>query len=365
MLHMTSHLSCLVAPLVAMTIAAHTLAAAPAVSLAGGPASPPATSPITPPTAPPAKSPAKSPDKLPDKLPDKSPDKSPAKPVPAPAVPGASSPGEKVPTMNELVDRLVTALGGVERWSRITSRRVTLSTEFAGLGTTAVEVVELARMPNHKMVSTTVPGIGDIQEGFDGEIAWSIDPLRGPIIGTEEQARQQKRVSDFRRLLRLAELYPKVESIAEVEWRGTPCWEAKVASDDDDRTTLYFAKDTGLLRGEEMVVETPAGAISTVTINSLYSEFDGVKVVAETQIEMLGQVQKVTVKKVEFNVPEAEKFELPPAIKALRAPPPLSLPSPSLPSPSLPSPIGPAGTPGTPAPQKPQSPIRNEMAPTS
>lgn len=329
MLHLTPRpsMSLLCALLSALVIAASSFATAPPVSRPTPPTSPPAT---------------------PD---------TPAKPKPAPGTPAVAPSGDKVPTMNELVDRLVTALGGAERWTKITSRRVTLSTEFAGLGATAVEVVELARMPNHKMVSTNVPGIGDIQEGFDGEIAWSIDPLRGPLIGTEEQARQQKRVSDFRRLMRLAELYPKVESIAEVEWRGTPCWEAKVGSDDGDRTTLYFAKDTGLLRGEEMVVETPAGAISTVTLNELYREFDGVKVVAETQIEMLGQVQKVTVKKVEFNIPEAETFELPPAIKALRTSKPSTLPVPSLP-PSLAPPAG------TPAPQKPASPQRNEAAST-
>ncbi len=267
----------------------------------------------------------------------------------------AAAPADaKAPTMGELVDRLVTALGGAERWKAITSRRMTIDASFAGLGATTVEMVELARVPNHKMVTTNVPGLGPIMEGFDGEVAWSIDPMRGPMIGSAEQARQQTRISDFHRPLHLAELYPKVESITAVDWHETPCWAAKVSSDDGDRVTFYFARDTGLLRGEEMTIRTSEGEIATVTVNKRYGEFDGVKLVAEAETELLGQNQSIVVRAVQFNVPEAAQFELPPAIKALRGrsdplPTGPSTPPPSTPAaPPPPPPPPPAFPPSTP-----------------
>ena len=61
--------------------------------------------------------------------------------------------------------------------------------------TGAVEMY--AARPNKSFTKTTVAGIGDIAEGFDGKTAWSMSPMTGPMLATGEELAQKRIRCDF------------------------------------------------------------------------------------------------------------------------------------------------------------------------
>ena len=94
----------------------------------------------------------------------------PAKPEPAAALPDA----------REIINRHVKAVGGREAILRHKSihAKGTLSIPTSGISG-PIEVFS-ATNPDRMVVRTTVPGIGEIVEGFDGSHAWSLSSDHRP-----------------------------------------------------------------------------------------------------------------------------------------------------------------------------------------
>ena len=83
--------------------------------------------------------------------------------------------------------------------------------------------------------------------------------------------------------------------------------------------TRYYDKDSGLLVKVEQVVPSPMGQIPAVSMPADYRDVGGVKIPHKVEETIAGQVKILaTLDKVEHNadVP-AEKFQLPPEVKAL------------------------------------------------
>ena len=92
----------------------------------------------------------------------------PAKPAPA---------AETLPDAREIVNKHIKAVGGREAILSHKSMKAvgTLSVPASGISG-PIEMIQAAE-PNRMVLKTTVPGIGDILEGFDGSHAWSVNPM--------------------------------------------------------------------------------------------------------------------------------------------------------------------------------------------
>ena len=162
------------------------------------------------------------------------------------AVQGEPGSQDTLPTVNEIVERYVEAVGGREAITRLTTRvmRGKLITDLPSRTPPRYEesTVEIrSALPDAFLMTTQGPG-GTHVDGFDGTVRWSTDGVR--VI---RQGRVDRRFAWFvnpRSALRLWDL-------PGMTLRGTVRLEEGVAFvidiDQDESHALYFDVQTGLL----------------------------------------------------------------------------------------------------------------------
>ena len=100
------------------------------------------------------------------------------------AVPATQA--QKLPTAREIVDRFVKASGGEAAFKAMKSMHVKGTFSIVGQSLTGT-LEMLAARPNKALMRVSIAPIGTIEEGFDGKVGWSIDPIQGPSLMTDRQ----------------------------------------------------------------------------------------------------------------------------------------------------------------------------------
>ncbi len=189
-------------------------------------------------------------------------------PVPKPAA---------LPTVDEILDKQVKAIGGKEAIEKITSRVAKGSMELEGMGLSGP--LELyAKAPNKSALVIELQGVGKIINVFDGEKGFALDPTNGlRELGGAEFA-TAKRNSDFYEPLNIKKHFAKMEVKGREKVGTSDAYVVVATPAVGDPEKLYFAADTGLLVRMDTDNETPQGKMSFETYFSDYKEVDGVKV---------------------------------------------------------------------------------------
>jgi hypothetical protein len=83
----------------------------------------------------------------------------------------------------EILAKSVDAMGGADAVKAIKSIHGKGSLEISGANLTGTVEIFAAR-PAFSRVNASIGGVGDIQSGCDGTIAWSMDPMSGAALLT-------------------------------------------------------------------------------------------------------------------------------------------------------------------------------------
>jgi hypothetical protein len=253
----------------------------------------------------------------------------PAPPVPSGTVPSvvgdapkaapksATTPVANAPTPRELLDKHVKAIGGEEAARKQTSRTSTIRVELAGMPGVGASMTLQSKAPDKMLMSMNVPGVGDVKQGHNGVVGWSIDPMSGPLLLEEKALRQMKREADFHRDINLLTHYPTAETLGEREFAGGKCWDVKMSNADGETLNVFFDQGTGLMRGYEMISPTPMGEQVAQMVIAEYKEIDGVKVPSRMEQSAMGQTQVILMEKIDPTPIDDSVFELPMPIQAI------------------------------------------------
>lgn len=231
--------------------------------------------------------------------------------APAKQAPAAAA----LPDARTIVDRHIKAIGGREALLAHKSMHAvgTLSVTTTGL-TGPVEVYSAA--PDRMVLKTSIPGIGEVIEGYDGTHAWSINPMTGPTLKTGKELEQTKLDSDFYGELRDPKRYT-LTTIEKTLFDGRDCYKVRVQRPDGSEDFDFYDVATGLRAGSINTRETQMGTMTATITESGYKQF-GKLTQATVQIQkVMGIEQKITLNTVEYDKVEASVFEPPAVIKAL------------------------------------------------
>ena len=233
--------------------------------------------------------------------------------TPAPVeTPAASS--SALPAARQILDRHVAEVGGREAMQRIQSVKTTSSLAFSGL---TGEMTAYAARPNKLLVRTTLAGVGEIRAGFDGQIAWSIDPVQGPRLLTGRELDEMKERARFDQMLKDPATYTSIQTVQRTEFEGRPVFEVKIVRPSGREETEYYDAETGLQVGQVSTQSSPMGSMQVTTVMSDYKRF-GALLLATSAIQRLGpQEITITINSVEYDTVPDSVFALPPEIKAL------------------------------------------------
>lgn len=227
----------------------------------------------------------------------------------------ASSPNAaKLPTAQEILAKYVQALGGKAANEKIKSRYAKGTVELAPLGVKGTFETYTAA-PSKSLSRTTLEGLGEIVEGFNGTTAWSINPLQGNRDKAGDELAQAKLIYDFDRETKLEKLYPKME-VKGIEKVGASDAYVVLATPAGNLPpeTFYFDTKSGLLVRQDATLVAPEGNQAVKVFFEDYRDVDGVKVFFKSRT-ILPQFEILTVNtEVKNNVTvEDAKFVKPKA----------------------------------------------------
>jgi hypothetical protein len=223
---------------------------------------------------------------------------------------------QELPAADSLIARYVEALGGRERFATLQSLRAEGITLIPAMGLRA-EFELLQAAPNRMVLKVTVPGLGEIMNGFDGKTGWSIDPLVGPALTTGAELQQTEEEAHILATLRDRSLIASMETIEETAYVEIPCWRVNLVWVSGRKSSDCYSSESGLLIASEEVQSTAMGEIPSTTIFLEYRDFGGRLFATRIVQRAMGQEQEMRVETVEFDSVDPEAFELPQAIQVL------------------------------------------------
>lgn len=235
----------------------------------------------------------------------------------ASALAAAPARAQELPAAREILNAYVNAVGGAEAIGRAQHRHSVSEVSMPAAGMTMT--VELWQSRPNKMTSvTTLPGIGEIKAGYDGQVAWSMNPMEGPKILDGAELEQALRQADFDANLHFENLFPTMETVERAEVAGRPCYRVRMVATNGDEAFGCFDVENKLLVSMTARMESQMGSIETTSEFQEYRDFGGVKMPTRSVMSMAGQQMVVTVKEVDTNpIPEAT-FALPAEVRALK-----------------------------------------------
>lgn len=204
---------------------------------------------------------------------------------------------EKLPTVEQVLDKYVAALGGQAAIQKVKSRITTGTFELPEDGTKGV-VTFYAKAPNKRRYTLDVPGFGTIDQCFDGATGWASNPQTGVRDLSETELAQERISADFYAPLNIRKAFSglAVKGKEKVGERDAVVLEGKEST--GGPRVMYFDAATGLLIRVTVERESPEGKVTVENYLDDYREVDGVKLPhlltqVQPQFRIITQVTEV------------------------------------------------------------------------
>lgn len=192
-----------------------------------------------------------------------------------------------------------------------------MSMPAAGLNA-SFEMTQIS--PNLMKMTTTIPGMGEVQVGYDGTTAWAMDPMQGPRVLAGKELDQMKDEADRRASVRSPEMFSAMQTVADTTMNSERCYLVKLTWKSGRESQDCYSQATGLMVSSSSVQKTAMGDIPVLTMFSEYKKFGDITVPTKTVQELMGQQQILTVASVEMGDGAGLTVVPPAAIQALVKP---------------------------------------------
>lgn len=218
-----------------------------------------------------------------------------------------------LPTVDQTLNKYVSALGGKAAIQKITSRVSKGTLEMDQMPGGATTVV-YQKAPDKILSDTEFPSMGAFKRGFDGKQGWQDTPQTGLADVTGDQLGDLKRAADFYGNINLRELFPVMTVKGKESVNGREAYVIAAKSKDGRPETWYFDADSGLKVRNVSQTDGPNGPVEVDTTIGDYREVDGVKVPFMIHQSMGDISYTIKFTDVKQNVPiDDAKFEKPAA----------------------------------------------------
>ena len=234
----------------------------------------------------------------------------------------ASAPTEQVtvvadaPSATALAARHDSLVGGRAALDGLTSVRLLgrFSIPAAGLDA-PLEI--LKRKPNAFVFRTVMGAQGEIVQGFDGHVGWSMRPGEGARLLQGAERDQVMQQADFFGDLHDLSRFASAETTGAVEFEGRPAWQVRLVRPSGDTLYEYFDRETGLSAGGSVDIPTGLGRVRQKTLYGDYQNFGPLRI-ATTIIQRQPDFDVIIrIAFVELDTVRENDLALPDAVKAL------------------------------------------------
>ena len=225
-----------------------------------------------------------------------------------PAIASAQAPA--TPTVDQVLDKYVAALGGAAALEKLNSR-VSLGVVEVPEQGAAGSIEIYSKAPNATLTVIDIQGFGIIRNAWDGSRGWTDNPQAGLNDYTPEQVANAK-LGNFYLPIKLREFYPKMSVKSSDKVADRDVWVVEAAPAEGSPRLFSFDAENGLLVRGVFERDSPAGPAKVETYFSNYKEVDGVKLPFTIRQVNPQFTSIVTISEVKHNLPiDDAKFKKP------------------------------------------------------
>ena len=211
-----------------------------------------------------------------------------------------------MPTVDQILERYVQALGGRELFEKFTTR-VSRGSRIGADGVLVPEEV-YQKAPNKLLVITRYPEVA-LSVRLNGQRAWAGDKGKENEV-TGEELVELTREGNFYKEISLKELYSSTNAAGKAAIAEKEAYVIEASSRSGNSERLYFDTQSGLLIRRYRESKTVLGPFPLQTDFEDYQGVDGVKLPLTIRWSMPGRVWGRRIAEVKHNVAiEDEKFE--------------------------------------------------------
>jgi hypothetical protein len=222
-----------------------------------------------------------------------------------------------MPSGESLLERYIEKSGGTEAYAKAKNMSASGTVEMAGRNISGT--VTIFEEGQKSYTAMDFPGIGKVEEGFDGETAWEDSALEGPRILEGDEKAAAKRAATLALITSWREVYKDARTAGEADVEGRPAWKVEMTPKEGKPETFFFDKDSGLLVRISAVLSTAMGEIPTEATMSDFRVVNGILTPFTQTEKAMSQNIVMRFDKIAYNadIPGA-RFNLPDAVKAKR-----------------------------------------------
>jgi hypothetical protein len=223
---------------------------------------------------------------------------------------------QALPSARSIVDKHIKAIGGREAILAQTSTHAIGTVSLPAPGITG-KLETFHAKPNRFVQRMSLPGIGDLEEGFDGTVGWSISPLTGPTLLDGKQLEQRGFDADFYEELKAEDRYSSMTTLEKTTFDGRSVYKIKLVKKNGEEDIEFYDSETGLKAGGMTSRESPMGPIQGTTIQTDYKLFGPLRQPSTMKVSMMNVEMIMTILTLEYGKVDQSVFAVPPQIKAL------------------------------------------------
>ena len=202
------------------------------------------------------------------------------KPAAASAAPSAKDPAPRatsadVPTVDQILNRYVKAIGGRAAWEKLHSRTSLGTIVLTSMNMQGTVMIH-EKAPNKVLLVVILAG-QPFRQGYDGTVGWMDDPQNGTREKAGAQLAEAARDADFYHPLHMQDAYAKltVTGMEKVGERNAWVLQADLPEGGSDK--LFFDTESGLIVRAVTQQHTDQGVVPVAEDFKDYREVDGVK----------------------------------------------------------------------------------------
>ena len=221
--------------------------------------------------------------------------------------------GAELPTTKQVLDRYVEATGGREALLRHASMTVHGRLQVPAQ---KLDVETVSYSKGRKQVQKAIMADGKVySSGYDGQVAWDMDPAGKVVIHHGDEAKTAARDADMYYHLHVLDYFQKLEVVGVKEFQGHQCYDLKGVNNWNQPNEQFYDRDSGLLIGYFFNTKWRGGPGDTTATFEDYKDFDGVLLPTKTLGRDANGVSIGLVTSVTYDDVDDSIFVLPDAVK--------------------------------------------------
>jgi hypothetical protein len=222
-----------------------------------------------------------------------------------------------LPDAAMILDHYVEVTGGQAAYEKHRTEIMTGLIEFPAQGLKG-KLTRYAAPPDKEYSLVELEGIGSIESGISGGVAWEKSVLLGPRLKSGDEKDQALREAHFNSPIEWRNLYPQVMTAGTQSINGEDCYEVVLTPPAGKPEHQFYSRKTGLLLRTTAVASSQMGDVPVEVDLDDYRSFGGVLIPTRSKQRAGGQELSITIDQVRVNETlPTDRFDAPGDIAAM------------------------------------------------